>query len=78
MEYDDITVHGFRSTFRNWAGDLIEFQRETVEIALAHVLGSKTERAYRRSRALQKRTELMEAWARFCLGKDFDVREITP
>lgn len=57
------TVHGFRSTFRDWAGDMTNFQRETIEAALAHKIEDDTERAYRRSDALLKRRKLMEAWA---------------
>ncbi len=60
------TPHGFRSSFRDWAGDRTAFQREVVEAALAHLVGDETERAYRRSDALEKRTELMKAWADFC------------
>lgn len=59
------TVHGFRSTFRDWAGETTNFQRETIEAALAHRLGDDTERAYRRGDALLKRRKLMEAWAGF-------------
>lgn len=56
------TVHGFRSSFRDWAGETTEFQRETIEAALAHQFGDQTERAYRRGDALGKRRELMKAW----------------
>jgi integrase len=62
-----ITVHGFRSTFRDWAGDETHFPRELIEAALAHVVGDEAERAYRRSDALEKRRALMEAWAAWCL-----------
>jgi integrase len=62
------TVHGFRSTFRDWAGDCTEFPREVAEAALAHSVGDRTEAAYRRSSALAKRRELMNAWAGFCAG----------
>ncbi|OYU34651.1 site-specific integrase [Novosphingobium sp. PASSN1] len=62
----DITVHGFRSTFRDWAGEKTQFGREEVEMALAHTVASSVERAYRRGRALEKRRELMSAWATFC------------
>lgn len=62
------TVHGFRSTFRDWAGDETSFPREVIEAALAHVIGSKVEAAYRRSDALEKRRRLMEAWASYCLS----------
>ena len=66
MERASITVHGFRSTFRDWAGDKTEFEREVVEMALAHTITSAVERAYRRGRALEKRRELMAAWAEYC------------
>lgn len=69
MERTDITAHGFRSTFRDWAGDHTEFPREVVEAALAHKVGDATEQAYRHSDALERRRVLMEAWADFCLGK---------
>ncbi len=61
-----VTVHGFRSTFRDWAGDCTEFPRELIEEALAHVVGGAVERAYRRSDALAKRRRLMDAWTTFC------------
>ena len=60
------TVHGFRSSFRDWAGNETTFPRELAEQALAHVIGDKAEQAYRRSDALARRRELMEAWSRFC------------
>ena len=63
-----VTVHGMRSSFRDWAGDTTTFPREVVEMALAHTVGSATERAYRRGRALDKHRELMNAWAIFCDG----------
>jgi integrase len=66
MGADDITVHGFRSAFRDWAGNETHFAREVAEAALAHVVGDKAEQAYRRGDALEKRRELMEAWGRFC------------
>jgi integrase len=66
MKVDDATVHGFRSTFRDWAGNISNFPREVVETALAHVIGDKAEQAYRRSDALEKRRKLMEAWAAYC------------
>ena len=62
----DVTVHGFRSTFRDWAGDTTAYPRDVVEMALAHSVGSAMERAYRRGRALNKRRELMTAWASYC------------
>lgn len=63
---DGLTVHGFRSTFRDWAGDQTNFASEVVEHALAHKLPDKVERAYRRSSALEKRRRVMDAWARYC------------
>ncbi len=66
MKMDHFTVHGFRSAFRDWAGDATSFPRELAEAALAHVVGDMTERAYRRSDALQKRRRLMDAWADYC------------
>jgi integrase len=62
----NVTVHGFRSTFRDWAGDMTNFAQQDIEMALAHTIQSKTERAYRRGDALQKRREMMQAWAEFC------------
>jgi integrase len=61
----DFTVHGFRSAFRDWAGDCTGYPRELVEEALAHAVGNAVERAYRRSDALAKRRALMEAWEGF-------------
>ena len=66
MKISTATVHGMRSTFRDWAGNETEFARELTESALAHVVGDKTEQAYRRSDALEKRRALMEAWANYC------------
>jgi integrase len=63
------SVHGFRSTFRDWAGDLTHFQREHVEACLAHQVGSDVERAYRRQTALQKRREILTAWCDYCGGE---------
>ena len=62
----DATVHGFRSSFRDWAGNETASPREVVETALAHVIGDKAEQAYRRSDALEKRRKLMEAWSSHC------------
>jgi integrase len=63
------TTHGFRSSFRDWAGDMTEFPREVAEAALAHAVGSQVERAYRRGSALEKRRLLMAAWSNYCGGK---------
>lgn len=61
----DVTVHGFRSTFRDWAGDSTEYPREVVEQALAHTIQNKAERAYRRQTAVERRRPLMEDWATY-------------
>ena len=69
MKVEDATVHGFRSSFRDWAGNVSNFPREVTETALAHVIGDKAEQAYRRSDALEKRRKLMDAWAAYCEPK---------
>lgn len=61
----DVTAHGFRSSFRDWAGDATSFPREIAEAALAHAIGNRTEAAYRREDALERRREMMAAWERF-------------
>ncbi|MBR0704566.1 tyrosine-type recombinase/integrase [Bradyrhizobium diazoefficiens] len=65
----DATPHGFRSSFRDWAGDATAFPREVAEAALAHIVGDKAERAYRRGDALDKRRKLMDEWQTFCEAK---------
>ena len=60
------TVHGFRSAFRDWAGERTNFPRDVIEFALAHSLPDKTERAYRRETAVGKRRKLMQTWATYC------------
>jgi integrase len=60
------TVHGFRSSFRTWAGERTSFANHVIEIALAHTIGSAVERAYSRGDLLDQRSKLMEAWAVFC------------
>jgi integrase len=66
MKIENATVHGFRSSFRDWAGNVTSFPREVTETALAHVIGDKAEQAYRRGDALDKRRKLMDAWAEYC------------
>lgn len=66
---EKVTVHGFRSSFRDWVTEETNFADQLAEAALAHVVGDKTERAYRRGDALEKRRALMDAWANFCAGK---------
>ena len=67
LKVEGITVHGFRSSFKDWCGEETHFPRELSEAALAHVIGDKAEQAYRRGDALEKRRALMEAWAGHCL-----------
>jgi integrase len=66
MKAESATVHGFRSSFRDWAGNETSFPRDLIETALAHVIGDKAEQAYRRSDALEKRRKLMEVWGVYC------------
>jgi integrase len=66
MKRDDLTAHGFRSTFSDWAAERTAYPRETVEMALAHTVENKVEAAYRRGDLFEKRRQLAEAWARFC------------
>jgi integrase len=66
MDRDGLTVHGFRSTFRDWATECTNFANHVVEAALAHTIGDKVEAVYRRGDLFEKRSRLMEAWAEFC------------
>ncbi len=61
----DVTVHGFRSTLRDWAAERTNFPNHVVEMALAHTIGNKVEAAYRRGDLFEKRVRLMDAWAEF-------------
>ena len=65
---NELTVHGFRSSFRDWAAEKGNFQREVCEQALAHALKDPTEAAYQRADYFDKRVELMQAWANYCYG----------
>jgi integrase len=69
------TTHGFRSTFRDWAGDCTEHPRDICEMSLSHQVGSKTENSYRRSRSLDKRRKLLDDWSRYCGGQTADICE---
>lgn len=66
MGRGELTVHGFRSAFRDWAAERTHFPREVAEMALAHAIGDKVEAAYRRGDLFEKRRRLMDEWARFC------------
>jgi integrase len=77
MGVENATVHGFRSAFRDWAGNETHFPRELAEHALAHVMGDKAEQAYRRSDALEKRRALMQAWGHYCERRE-PADNVTP
>jgi integrase len=66
MKLHDVTVHGFRSAFRDWAAESTNFTTEVCEAALAHTVTNKVEAAYRRGDLFEKRRKLMDAWAAFC------------
>lgn len=65
-----VTVHGFRSAFRDWVADQINYPGEVAEAALAHAISNKVEAAYRRTDFVEKRRDLMRDWANYCLGLD--------
>ena len=62
----DVTTHGFRSSFRDWAGEVTAFPADVCEVALAHKIGGKVQQAYQRGDLLEKRRVMMKAWAAFC------------
>lgn len=66
MGRDELTTHGFRSTFRDWAAERTNFPREVAKVALAHSVGNQVEAAYRRGDFFDKRRRLMENWAEYC------------
>jgi integrase len=70
-----VTVHGFRSSFRDWVSEETDVQGEVAEAALAHTVPNKTEAAYRRGSLLEKRRALMSDWARFCVGAADQARQ---
>lgn len=78
MGRGELTVHGFRSTFRDWVGEGTNFSRELAEAALAHAIRDKTEASYSRGDALEKRRRLMEAWAMFCLTAEASTGDVVP
>ena len=82
MGCGDLTVHGFRSTFRDWAAERTNYPREVAEMALAHTVSDKVEAAYRRGDLFDKRRRMMEEWLRFCetpsqapSGKVVEIRQ---
>jgi integrase len=66
IQRTDLTVHGFRATFKTWASERTSFQNEIVEASLAHTIGGKVEQAYMRGDMFEKRRRLMQQWATFC------------
>lgn len=77
MGRGDLTAHGFRSTFRDWAAEATGYPREVAEMALAHAVGDKVEAAYRRGDLFDKRRRLMDDWARYCAQR-LTSAEATP
>ncbi len=75
---NSISSHGFRSTFKDWAGDMTAFPREVSEMALAHTIKDKTEAAYRRKDALERRRKLMQQWATYCHTPNAKGDNVTP
>jgi len=64
-----LTVHGFRSTFRDWVSEETDHSPEVAEMALAHAIGNKVEKAYRRGKLLERRRRLMQDWEGYCLNQ---------
>src|SRR5262249_12999101 len=69
MDRTDITAHGFRSTFRDWAAERTNYPNHVVEQALAHTIGNAVEAAYRRGDLFEKRRHLMDDWAAYCTAE---------
>jgi integrase len=74
----NVTVHGFRSSFRDWAGDCTAYPREIIEAALGHKVGNDVELAYRRRTALEKRRHLMRDWSMFCAAPSVEAGTVIP
>jgi integrase len=68
--YTDFTVHGFRSTFKDWATEEKDFSDDLSEMALAHVIKNATKAAYKRGDLFEKRRNLMNEWADYCIGNE--------
>jgi integrase len=75
---DKVTVHGFRSAFRDWGGDKTHYPRDLLEFALGHKVGNEAEAAYRRSDGLEKRRRLMEDWAKYCASVPATGAKVVP
>jgi integrase len=78
MGRDDLTVHGFRSTFRDWIADRTNYSGELAELALAHAIRNQTEAAYRRGDQLEKRRPMMDDWANYCAGRWSVTADVIP
>jgi integrase len=79
MDRGDVTTHGFRSTFKDWASERTSFAPEVAEMALSHTIGDKVEAAYRRGDLFEKRRRLMEAWASYCSQtSDLQAAKLVP
>jgi len=78
MKIDGVTPHGFRSTFRDWVGEVSDHPTDLAEVALAHVRGDATERAYARGDALAKRSAMMQDWSKFVAGNAADTSDKGP
>ncbi|MGE0733604.1 MAG: tyrosine-type recombinase/integrase [Alphaproteobacteria bacterium] len=76
MGMTEITTHGFRSTFRDWAAERTSYASHVVEMALAHAIGDKVEAAYRRGDLFEKRSRLMTEWARYCNAKSDQAKVV--
>ena len=76
LGYGHVTVHGFRSTFKDWTRDRTRFENYVSEAALAHASGDKIEAAYARSDVLDKRRKLMDAWGTFCASRPTAASEV--
>ena len=74
----DVTVHGFRSAFRDWAGERTAFPHDVCEAALAHIRGDKSVRAYARGDLFERRRALMAAWASYCTSPATGGAEVVP
>jgi integrase len=78
MDRTDLTAHGFRSTFRDWAEEATSTPHAVSEAALAHTIGNKVEAAYRRGDLFQKRAALMQEWADYCTRAPAEVAAMVP
>jgi integrase len=73
---DDVTVHGLRSTFRDWAADCTSFPNELAEMALSHAIPTAVEKAYRRGSMFERRRKLMDVWAAYCAKLETDAGKV--